>query len=120
MSATDLQTAQVSFDQALELELAGKFDEALAAVDKAMANGGLNPDQLADGYLLRSRCRSRAGDLEGAAADLESADRGSPDIGRWHWTRSILFEKQGKATEAKAEITKARKNDPLNRIPKSE
>lgn len=117
MSATDLQAAQVGFDQALELELAGNSEEALAVIDKAIATGGLNPDQLSDGYLLRSRCRARAGDVEGAAADLEAAEMGAPDTGRWHWTRSVLFEKQQKPAEAKAELAKARKHDPLKQIP---
>jgi Flp pilus assembly protein TadD len=118
MSATDLQAAQVGFDQALELELSGSSDEAMAVIEQAIATGGLNPDQLSDGYLMRSRCRARAGDVEGAAADLEAAEQGAPDTGRWHWTRSILFEKQGKAAEAKAELAKARKHDPLGKIPK--
>jgi tetratricopeptide (TPR) repeat protein len=117
MSAIDLQQAQIGFDEALQLELSGNSDEAMAAMDKAIGTGGLNPDQLADGYLLRSRCRARAGDLEGAAADLESANRGAPDVARWHWTRSVLFEKQKKPAEAKAELAKARKHDPLRKIP---
>ena len=117
MSATDLQAVQVGFEQALEMELAGNIDQAMAAIDKSIVQGGLDPDQLADGYLLRARCKARSGDLDGAEMDLENAERGAPDPGRWHWTRSILFEKQGKAYEAKSEMVAARKNDPLKRIP---
>jgi tetratricopeptide (TPR) repeat protein len=112
-----LRSAQVTFDDALAREASGDFAGALPLIDAALVNGGLNPDQLADGYLLRARCYCASGDLEKAQADIETADQGAPNPAMLHLTRGMLLDKQGKSAEAKAEFTKAKKADPMITLP---
>ena len=82
-----------------------------------MTEGSLGPDQLAGGYLLRARAKANTDDVAGAEADLEIAEQGSPDPAFFHWTRSVIFDKQGKAKEAKAAMALARKHDSAKQLP---
>lgn len=108
--------SQLGFEQALTLEFESKHADALAEIDKVITQGGLNADQLAEAYLLRARCKFSMDDLAGGEADLETAERGSPNPGVFHWTRGVYLQKQGKTSQAKAEIAKAKKIDPQLKI----
>ncbi len=112
-----VRSAQVSLDEALAKEASGDLPNALQAIDAALSNGGLDPDQLAEGYLLRARCYCASGELDKAQADLEAADQGAPNPAKLHLTRGMLLDKQGKAAEAKAEYSLAKKADPSIKIP---
>jgi hypothetical protein len=118
MSGDEIALASSSFDKALELEQSGSHGEALVEVEKAITGGGLTPDQLGEAYLLRARAKANTGDVPGAEADLATSEQGSPDLAIFHWTRSVILDKQGKASEAKSAMALARKNDPTNRLPK--
>lgn len=118
MSGDVIASSSSSFEQALELEKSGSHSEALAEVEKSITDGGLSPDQLAEAYLLRARAKANTGDLPGAEADLAASEQGSPDLAFFHWTRSVILEKQGKAAEAKSAMALARKNDPTKRLAK--
>lgn len=117
VSENTLRNAQVTFDDALAKEASGDLTGALPLIEAALTNGGLNPDQLADGYLLRARCYCTAGELEKAQADIDMADQGAPNPAKMHLTRGMLLEKQGKSAEAKAEFSKAKKADPTLKLP---
>lgn len=118
MSKSQLQESQSAAEKAAELEKSESYAEALALVESAISGGGLNPDQLADAYLLRSRCHSMTGKLEEAQRDIEAAEQGAPNPARFHFSRAILFLKQNKAAESKAEFTKASRIDPSLKMPR--
>ena len=112
MSASQIQTAQVLFDEALVCDKAGSATEAFTKVDAAIVQGGLNPDQLCEAYLLRSRCHSASGKLEEALADIEFAEQGSPNPSVWHFSRSVYFAAKGDAAKSKSEFAIARRLNP--------
>ncbi len=116
MAPAQIQTAQVSFDKALEFESNGNSAEALTAIEEALKTGGLNPDLLGQAYLLRSRCKSRSGDAAGAEADLALAEQGSPSDALFSWTKGVLHEAKGETSQAKSEFAKAKKLDPTLKI----
>lgn len=118
MSASQIQTAQVLFDEALASDKAGETAEAFTKVDAAIVQGGLNPDQLCEAYLLRSRCHSANGKLDEALADIEYAEQGSPNPSVWHFSRSVYFAAKGDATKSKSEFAIARRFNPTLKIPK--
>ncbi len=118
MSASQVQTAQVLFDEAFVSESNAKTEEAFAKIEAAMTQGGLRPDQLAEAYLLRARCHSASGNLDSALADLEMAEQGAPNPSIWHFSRGIYFSAKGEATKSKSEFALARKLDPSLKIPK--
>ncbi|MDX1925438.1 MAG: tetratricopeptide repeat protein [Pirellulaceae bacterium] len=117
MTEKDLQSAQSAAEKAIELEKSGSYAEAFPLVDGAITKGGLNPDQLAEAYLLRARCLCAAGKLEEAERDLGFAEQGSPNPASWHFSRAILLAKQNKAGESKAEFAKAVRIDPKLKMP---
>jgi len=112
-----LRNAQVTFDDALAKEASGDLAGTLPLIDAALTNGGLNPDQLAEGYLLRARCYCAGGELEKAQTDIDMADQGAPNPAMLYLTRGMLLDKQGKSAEAKAEFNKAKKADPTITLP---
>jgi tetratricopeptide (TPR) repeat protein len=117
MSKSQLQSAQEAAEKAAELEKTGSFKEALPLIDKAISQGGLNPDQLSEAYLLRARCNCDGGNLEQAEKDIAMAEQGSPNPSSWHYSRAILFAKKNKISESKAEFSKAQKIDPKLKMP---
>jgi tetratricopeptide (TPR) repeat protein len=117
INKADMQSTQESAEKAIELEKSGKYAEALPLIDVAISKGGLNPDQLAEAYLLRARCHCAKGSLELAEADLASAELGSPNPASWHFSRAILFAKQKKIAESKSELAKAQRIDPKLKMP---
>ena len=114
---TTIQNAQVAYDQAIAFEADGNMSAAFEQIESAMTLGGLNPDLLAEAYLLRARCRCSAGELDAAEADLALAEQGAPNPSQWHFTRGILFKARGDAAQSKSEFAKARKLDPTLKIP---
>jgi hypothetical protein len=118
VSSANIQGAQTAYDTAMELERNTQHADALAKIEEAIGAGGLSPDQLAAALLLRARAKAHTGDIPGAEADLEFADQGSPDPAFFHWTRSIILEKQGKSKEAGAAMSLARKSDAARQLPK--
>jgi tetratricopeptide (TPR) repeat protein len=117
MEKTAIQSAQVAYDQAVAFEAEGNMPGANEQIELALTAGGLNPDLLAEAYLLRARCRCALGEVDAAAEDVALADRGSPNPSQWHFTRGILFKSQGEAAQSKSEFAKARRLDPSLKIP---
>jgi len=112
MSGTTLKSAQEIFDQAIALESSKKYSEILPLLNKVLQEGGLNPDQLSEAYLLRARCHCEAGATNEAEKDLELAEQGAPDPANYHFTRATLLSKLNKVAESKAEMAKAIKINP--------
>ncbi|MEQ1829014.1 MAG: hypothetical protein ABL921_23830 [Pirellula sp.] len=117
MSESQLRSAQESLEKASELERNGSHADALPLVDAALTKGGLNPDQLSEAYLVRSRCYSLSGKPDLAQKDIESAEQGSPNPASLSFAKAILLAKQNKPTESKAEFNKAVKIDPKLKMP---
>jgi tetratricopeptide (TPR) repeat protein len=117
MSESQLKNAQGSFEQAAMMEADGKHAEALPLIEAAMSKGGLNPDQLSEAYLIRSRCYSLANKTDMAEKDIASAEQGSPNPASLSFTKAILLAKQSKAAESKAEFAKAVKINPKLKMP---
>lgn len=118
MTRSALQSVQAAAEKAAELEASGGYAEALPLIDGSIKQGGLNPDQLAEAYLLRARCLCEVGMLQEAERDLAAAELGSPSPASWHFSRAILLAKQNKAIESKSEFAKAIRIDPRLKMPK--
>jgi tetratricopeptide (TPR) repeat protein len=108
MSRATVQETQLLAEQAFELEGSNRASEALPLIDRAIRQGGLDPDQLANAYLLRARCYCAAGKLDEAEQEIALAERGSPDPAQWHYTQATLLSKQGKTVESSREFSKAK------------
>lgn len=117
LSKSQLESAQAASEKASELEKSGSYAEALPLIDAAISKGGLNPDQLSEAYLLRARCSCALDKLEDAERDVGFAEQGSPNPASWHFTRAILFAKQKKSADSKAEFAKAVRIDPKLKMP---
>ena len=117
LPTSQLQSVQVAAEKAAELEKSGSYAEAFPLIDGALTKGGLNPDQLSEAYLIRSRCHCAAGKLVEAERDLGFAEQGAPNPASWHFSRAILLGKQNKASESKAEFAKAARIDPKLKMP---
>jgi tetratricopeptide (TPR) repeat protein len=75
---TQENRAVAYYNRALAYENLDKFKEAIADFTRAIA---LNPED-ADSYLYRGIDRTRIGDKAGGDADIETAKRINPNIGR--------------------------------------
>ena len=117
VSKTSLQDAQAFYDKAMELDQKGQFVEAAAEMEKGLAGGGLNPDQLSEAYLIRARGLAVSGKTDLAEKDVESAERGAPNAVSLHFTRAILLMKKGSTAESKAEFAKATKLNSKLKMP---
>jgi tetratricopeptide (TPR) repeat protein len=71
-------TAVAFYNRALAYENLDKFNEAIADFTRAIA---LDPEN-ADAYLYRGIDKTRVGDQAGGEADIETAKRINPNIGR--------------------------------------
>ena len=89
------------FARALALYEAGRFDEALPALERADAAGESQP---ALAFFL-GVCRLRAGDAAAAAEALAAAVANEPDIGeyRWYLAQARLLGGDGEAALAELE-----------------
>lgn len=117
VSKTSLQDAQAFYDKAMELDQKGEFVEAAAEIEKGLAGGGLNPDQLSEAYLIRARGLAVSGKVDLAEKDVESAERGAPNPVSLHYTKAIVLMKKGNAAESKAEFAKATKLNSKLKMP---
>ena len=117
IATSQLQSAQLAAEKAAELEKSGSYAEAFPLIDGAITNGGLNPDQLSEAYLIRARCHCAAGKLQEAERDISFAEQGAPNPASWHFSRAILLAKQNNSAESKAEFAKAVRIDPKLKMP---
>lgn len=110
IDANLLADAQVSYDTALEAEKLGDQQEALRLLNQALdPKAGLSPDLAADARILRAVVLARLDRASESHADLDSAAEGAGDLSAVHVARAFVFEKEGKKSEASAEMKKARR-----------
>ena len=117
LPTSQLQSVQVAAEKAAELEKSGNYAEAFPLIDGAISNGGLNPDQLSEAFLIRARCHCASGNLAEAERDIDFAEQGAPNPASWHFSRALLLAKQNKAAESKAEYAKAVRIDSKLKMP---
>jgi len=81
-------------DEAFE---ANRHGEAMPLFDEAIRTGLLQPDVLAETYVKRAVCKIETGDMEGAAADLEQAERGGAVGEEYQQAQKLLTKKRSGA-----------------------
>jgi tetratricopeptide (TPR) repeat protein len=98
----------------IQLHNSGRWDDAIAAFDKALATKDLNTDQQYIAHLDRARAREAKGDLDGALADFTACVGLRPgDIGALS-TRATFYFNTNKPEEARQDIDAILAIDPKN------
>ena len=77
-------------DEAFE---AKQYGDALPLFEEAIRTGLLQADVLAETYVKRATCKVETGDVEGAAADLEQAERGGAVGEEYQQAQKLLSQK---------------------------
>jgi tetratricopeptide (TPR) repeat protein len=111
MEADVIASAQAAYTKAMDAYQQKNYAEAGELFTTAISGGGVNADQYGEALLARAVCRAKLGDYEGALADVDTAAQGA-DPAQVHVTRSFIFAKQGRTSDANTELTAARR---LNR-----
>ncbi len=107
-----IASVQSALDEAKQKVQSGDSAGALPLIEEAINGVGLDPDQYVEAVLIRARCYAETGDLEKAEADLQEAELGDPNEALMHFTRAIVLDKQGQASQAKKEFAAAKRLDP--------
>ena len=105
------QNTQENFDLAIQKLANGEHAAAKELLDSAISSGNLYIDYLTNAYINRAICSAVAGDFAAAHADLDLIEQGPVDLDKLWAARSFVYEKEGKASQAKAAWTKARKHN---------
>lgn len=114
-----VQNSQEALDKARAMiSENGTSEETLALLESAVVDPGLDADQYVEAVLLRARCYAESGDLEKAEADVQEAELGDPGEALLHFTKAIVYDRQGKAKESKKEFAIARRLDSSLKMPK--
>jgi putative PEP-CTERM system TPR-repeat lipoprotein len=108
--AADLlpQDVEVQLAAARYLLLSGRFDEARARADQALAT---DPTSI-DAQILRANALAGLKDLDGALREIEEAIRMDPAQSRGHTTLGALQMARGELAEAEAAYLKAVEAEP--------
>jgi tetratricopeptide (TPR) repeat protein len=104
-------SAQAAFDDAEKKYANREFQQAAAAYETAIAQGGLNVDLYCTAQIRRAESLVRLGQYDKATEILDLLEQGAPDLAPVHIVRCLLFEKQGKTQEAAAQYRQARQYD---------
>jgi thioredoxin-related protein/Tfp pilus assembly protein PilF len=91
--------------EAAELKEAKKFDEAKAAIDKALALPGISGEQKQDAYFAQGECFFHAKDFAGIAACLKKAVDAAPDSPKVPDLKQML-QRFGPLAEAQEAVVK--------------
>lgn len=91
----------------------GDFEKAIEAYTNVIQKRSLSQRELAISFLLRGEARRDAGQLDEAVLDFTRALRQWPGYAQAHFFRGRIYERQGKLTEAYADIGRALELDPL-------
>lgn len=113
-----IASGEASYTEARTMVLDGNYEAALPKLDAALAGSGLGADLYVESLLLRAQCHAMTGKLEQAEADLAQAENGSPSEAMLELTKGVILEKQGKSSESKAALAKAKRLDPSLKLPK--
>jgi Tfp pilus assembly protein PilF len=114
----DIASAQQAMDEATTKLEAGDEAAAIPLLTQAIDGIGLDADQYARALLLRAQCYAQTGDVELAEADLADAEQGPTDEGLLFFTKGIVFQAQGKKSDASKAFSRAKRIDPGFEIPR--
>lgn len=117
MDQNTIQSGEVGLQEAIKMVESNQCSQALPILEKSISEGGLNADLLSLALVQRARCHIEAGNTEAAAQDLDRAEQGAAPQDQFHLVKGLLLRKQGKAQEATAEFSKAKKLSPKIKIP---
>lgn len=95
--------ATKQFNQAVELQEEGKFQQAVAAYDEAIR---LNPE-FADAYHNRAICHALLHNYSNAIKDANSAIEPAPRDALTHMVRGAIYAELGQTQKAIADLEKA-------------
>jgi tetratricopeptide (TPR) repeat protein len=112
MSAPQIASAESAYSDALEALQSQDYAAALEHFNTAINEAGLNPDLLCDAFLYSAECHIELGNLEEAAAVLESLEGHAPEMDKFHLVRCKLYAKQGDDAKARAALNAAREINP--------
>lgn len=116
-SSSAVSTAEGGYDQALAAFESGDFQTAENQLTRAIDADGLNPDLVAEAFLLRAESRSRLGKLDDALADLAIVEQAVPDVARFQRVRGEILLAQGDTAGARDAYSKAREVDGTIALP---
>lgn len=114
----NMQSSQLSYDDAVNAFAAKDFAAAEAGLTSSIDGGGLNPDLLAEAFMMRATARIELGEYDGALSDLDELAPVAPDPAELHRMRGDVHLAQGDKVAAKEAYTAARKLNPKIRMPR--
>ena len=90
----------------------GDFQEAIEGYTRIISRRGLTRKERAVSYLLRGEAKRDFGQLDEAVLDFTRALRQWPGYPTAHYFRGRVYERQGRLTEAHADLARAVQLDP--------
>jgi tetratricopeptide (TPR) repeat protein len=112
MPADQLRSAESSYSAAMEALQGKDYATALEHFNAAIEEAGLNADLLGEALLRSAECHIELGNLDEAAAVLESLADRAPEMDQYHLVCCKLYAKQGNAAKARAAYEAAREINP--------
>jgi hypothetical protein len=91
------QTSYQTLAKANEAFQAKNYAEAIVGYDEAINASVVQADVFAETCLKRAVCRIETGDLDGAAADLEQAERGGAVGEEYQQAQKMLSQKRSRS-----------------------
>jgi Tfp pilus assembly protein PilF len=110
--ASQLQSSESSYSAAVEALQARDYAAALEHFNAAIEEAGLNADLYAEALLRSAECHIELGNLDEAAAVLESLADRAPEMDQYHLVCCKLYSKQGDPAKARAAYEAAREINP--------
>ena len=117
--SAEIAESEGTFDAAMIAFESSDFQLAEEQLTAAIEAGGLNPDLVAEAYLLRAESRAKLGKFSEAMTDLNGMDQRAPDKARYYQIRGDVLLGQGDNDAAKAAYAAARKIDRTIELPDS-
>jgi len=108
--AQSRQTAAASYAEGVTALESRDYSGAVEHLSAALESGWLGYSTI-PAYAKRAIANAALGNYDAAHADLDTASQGEGDTAEIHVVRTYVFEKQGKAKEAKAAWYEAKKLD---------
>jgi Tfp pilus assembly protein PilF len=101
--------ANQRFREATDAFESKDYATAATKFDEVVENGGVNADLYVIAMLKRSLAWAATGNFDQAHAGLDELEAGAPDLDQILAARSTVFAQQGKTSEARAALAKAKR-----------